>query len=270
VALLGLDFLLERALFWVDLDEACVQAYMQAPWVPPVVVFETEEGLRLVDGYHRAEAARRVGRKTIEADVRAGSWREALRYAAHVSRRPLVEPDEESLQERAQARENVKHFRARVGLPTDDAVLDWLMTQWDIGLAIYKTDEELERIAPLEALPGCCRARTSIGLGIYERSRRFGARSLHARDAITRRAETLQRRLLPLSIVEAHRTIAPSPRPALGPNAAAGRRDERRGGTCVQRLHGASGPRRAQCRPATSVAWPDRYGLDASRLQTSS
>ncbi len=135
---------------------------MRAPSVPPVVVFDTDEGLRLVDGYHRAEAARRAGRKTIEAEVRAGSWREAMRYAAQVSRRPRAQPDEEMLQEREQARENVKRFRAGVGLPTDDAVLDWFMTQWDIGLTIYETDEELERIAPFAAAVEAARGRVRV------------------------------------------------------------------------------------------------------------
>jgi hypothetical protein len=52
--------------------------------LPPVVVFDTPQGLLLADGYHRMAAARRLGRKTVEAEVRAGSRHEALRYAAEV------------------------------------------------------------------------------------------------------------------------------------------------------------------------------------------
>src|SRR6201999_4063177 len=62
----------------------------------------------------------------------------------------------------------VREFRASVGLPTDEAVIDWLMTQWAIGLRIYETDEEDDRIAPLEAAveagveARCGRTRSAI------------------------------------------------------------------------------------------------------------
>jgi hypothetical protein len=52
--------------------------------LPPVVVFETEDGLLPADGYHRVAAARRRGAETVEADVRQGSRQDALRYAAAV------------------------------------------------------------------------------------------------------------------------------------------------------------------------------------------
>jgi hypothetical protein len=48
----------------------------------PVMVFETERGLLLADGYHRVAAARLRGERTIEAEVRLGSWDDALRYVA--------------------------------------------------------------------------------------------------------------------------------------------------------------------------------------------
>jgi ParB-like chromosome segregation protein Spo0J len=50
----------------------------------PVVVFQTDEGLLLADGYHRVAAALREGRETIEAEVRSGSRRDALEYATAV------------------------------------------------------------------------------------------------------------------------------------------------------------------------------------------
>jgi hypothetical protein len=52
--------------------------------LPPVVVFDTPEGPLLADGYHRLAAARRLGFESVEAEVRAGSRHEALRYAAEV------------------------------------------------------------------------------------------------------------------------------------------------------------------------------------------
>ena len=56
---------------------------IEAP--PPVVVFDTGEGLLLADGYHRVAAARRRGQATIEAEVRNGSRQDALQYAATVA-----------------------------------------------------------------------------------------------------------------------------------------------------------------------------------------
>jgi len=53
--------------------------------IEPVVVFRTEEGLLLADGYHRLAAARRRSATSISADIRAGSRSDALRYAAGVA-----------------------------------------------------------------------------------------------------------------------------------------------------------------------------------------
>jgi ParB-like chromosome segregation protein Spo0J len=49
--------------------------------LPPVVVFQTDEGLLLVDGYHRVAAAKARGRSTIAAEVKTGSRSDAARYA---------------------------------------------------------------------------------------------------------------------------------------------------------------------------------------------
>lgn len=54
---------------------------------PPVVVFETEEGLLLADGYHGLAAARKRGFATIKAEVRPGSRQDALLYAAEAGAR---------------------------------------------------------------------------------------------------------------------------------------------------------------------------------------
>ena len=67
------------------LDAARVVRYAQMlDSLPPVVVFDTAEGMLLADGYHRVAAARRRGLETIEAEVRRGSRHDALRYAATV------------------------------------------------------------------------------------------------------------------------------------------------------------------------------------------
>jgi hypothetical protein len=52
--------------------------------LPPVVVFRTEHGLLLADGYHRVAAAQARGLDTIEAEVRHGSAHDALRYAVTI------------------------------------------------------------------------------------------------------------------------------------------------------------------------------------------
>ena len=65
------------------LDAARVERYAEMlDALPPVVVFDTGEGLLLVDGYHRVAAARRRGLETVEAEIRLGSRRDALWYAA--------------------------------------------------------------------------------------------------------------------------------------------------------------------------------------------
>lgn len=52
----------------------------------PVVVFDLPEGLLLADGHHRVEAARRLGRRTIAADLRRGTRKEALAFAVDLAR----------------------------------------------------------------------------------------------------------------------------------------------------------------------------------------
>jgi hypothetical protein len=67
------------------LDAARVERYARMlDALPPVVVFDTPEGLLLADGYHRVAAARLLGSETVEAEVRSGSRHDALQYAAAV------------------------------------------------------------------------------------------------------------------------------------------------------------------------------------------
>lgn len=68
------------------LDQEKVARYTQSlDQLPPVVVFTLGDGLLLVDGYHRVEAARRLGRSVVRAEVRHGSRADALRFAANLA-----------------------------------------------------------------------------------------------------------------------------------------------------------------------------------------
>lgn len=68
------------------LDEDKISRYAQIlDQMPPVVVFEIGDGLLLVDGYHRVEAARRLGRTVVRAEVRQESLEDALRFAADLA-----------------------------------------------------------------------------------------------------------------------------------------------------------------------------------------
>jgi DNA modification methylase len=64
------------------LDEATVAHYTDIfDRLPPVVVFSTPEGYLLASGFHRLEAARRLGRAEIAAEVREGTRAEAEEFA---------------------------------------------------------------------------------------------------------------------------------------------------------------------------------------------
>ena len=49
--------------------------------LPPVVVFATDEGNLLADGFHRIKAAKKLGLTEIEADVKQGTRKDAEEYA---------------------------------------------------------------------------------------------------------------------------------------------------------------------------------------------
>lgn len=57
-----------------DLDEPTVLRYMEIlDQLPPVIIVQFGEDMLLSDGFHRMEAAARLGRKSIRADVRKGT-----------------------------------------------------------------------------------------------------------------------------------------------------------------------------------------------------
>jgi ParB-like chromosome segregation protein Spo0J len=65
--------------------ELCRALRAEPRGVAPIVVFDTEAGPLLVDGYHRVAAAQRRGAQTVTAEVRKGSRRDAVRYAAELA-----------------------------------------------------------------------------------------------------------------------------------------------------------------------------------------
>lgn len=77
--------------------EATIQRYEESfEKLPPVTVYDTDEGLLLADGFHRLAAAIRRGEKKIEADVRKGTRADALEYAviANTQNADPLTPDE--------------------------------------------------------------------------------------------------------------------------------------------------------------------------------
>jgi hypothetical protein len=68
------------------LDEFTVERYTES-WgqMPPVTVFEVEGRWLLADGFHRHAAAVLLGRRTVPADVRPGTFADALDHAATVN-----------------------------------------------------------------------------------------------------------------------------------------------------------------------------------------
>ncbi len=68
----------------VEMTETIIQEYAEAMVAgdvfPPIIVFFDETDHWLADGYHRAGAAKMLGRESIDADVRQGTQRDALLY----------------------------------------------------------------------------------------------------------------------------------------------------------------------------------------------
>jgi ParB-like chromosome segregation protein Spo0J len=95
------------------LDASRVERYSRMlKALPPVVVFDTPEGLLLADGYHRVAASRLLGLETIEAEVRGGSRHDALRYAARVGAAQRgISPEEAAsyIERRARERRSSDH-----------------------------------------------------------------------------------------------------------------------------------------------------------------
>ena len=66
-------------------DDVLVEEYAEAMRAkdrfPPIVVFETVEGMLVADGLHRVGANKLLKRKVIESELRSGTRLDALKYA---------------------------------------------------------------------------------------------------------------------------------------------------------------------------------------------
>ena len=81
------DLVLDPNLYLRDrLDDFTVERYADS-WerLPPVTVYDVDGTLLLADGYHRHAAAVMLGRKTLKAEVRHGSFNEALDFVSEVN-----------------------------------------------------------------------------------------------------------------------------------------------------------------------------------------
>ena len=81
------DLVLDQALNLRDrLDAETIDRYDEA-WdrLPPVTVFDVDGRFLLADGFHRHATALRQNKRTISAEVKAGTFQDALDYAAGVN-----------------------------------------------------------------------------------------------------------------------------------------------------------------------------------------
>lgn len=87
--------LIERSVDLPDyLAEDKIARYAQMlDQAPPVTVLMLYDGSLLIDGYHRIEAAKRLGRTVIKAELRRGSYRDELHFAIDLSLHPLTRKD---------------------------------------------------------------------------------------------------------------------------------------------------------------------------------
>jgi ParB-like chromosome segregation protein Spo0J len=81
------DLVLDQNLNLRDrLDEFTVERYADS-WdrLPPIVVFSVDDRLLVADGFHRHAAAVLLGKRTIRAEIREGSFTDALDFVASVN-----------------------------------------------------------------------------------------------------------------------------------------------------------------------------------------
>lgn len=60
---------------------------------PPVTVLMLYDGSFLIDGYHRIEAAKRLGKTAIKAELRRASYKDELHFAIDLSPSSLTRKD---------------------------------------------------------------------------------------------------------------------------------------------------------------------------------
>ena len=66
----------------VEMNEQTIADYAEemagGAVFPPVIVYHDAEVYWLADGFHRVEAARKLGRESIDAEIREGTDRDAI------------------------------------------------------------------------------------------------------------------------------------------------------------------------------------------------
>ena len=68
------------------LSDETIERYMEIlDQLPPIIVYNADSKLILVDGFHRRAAAEKLGRSEIEAETRQGTENDALEYAIKVN-----------------------------------------------------------------------------------------------------------------------------------------------------------------------------------------
>lgn len=70
-----------------DVTEQYSEAMLRGDEFPPIVLYDTPDGLILVDGFHRTEAASIAGIPTLTAEVIIGTHGDALHYSRYVANR---------------------------------------------------------------------------------------------------------------------------------------------------------------------------------------
>ncbi len=81
------DLVLDQNLNLRDrLDDFTVERYADS-WerLPPITVFRVDDRLLIADGFHRHAAAVMLGKRTIRAEIREGSFTDALDFVASVN-----------------------------------------------------------------------------------------------------------------------------------------------------------------------------------------
>jgi hypothetical protein len=81
------DLILDQNLYLRDrLDDFTVERYADS-WdrLPPITIYDVEGKMLIADGFHRHAAAVMLGKRTIPAEVRVGTFTEALDFVASVN-----------------------------------------------------------------------------------------------------------------------------------------------------------------------------------------
>jgi len=128
------------------LDRATIDHYADVfDRLPPVVVFDTEDGLLLADGFHRMEAARKLERTHIDAVIHDGSRVDAEDFAASANAtagKPLTR------QERIRA---VLGFHARHPDWTQRQIADAMSVDQKTVHNLLSV-EDVKRVVPFEEI----------------------------------------------------------------------------------------------------------------------